>query len=59
LGPLPFFRKFVFVVGVVDNGDKLFNSVNDKAGNSDTGDNLSLVTATPSIIYQRCQRHRQ
>jgi hypothetical protein len=59
LGPLPFFQKFVFVVGVVDNGDMMLNGVNDTAGSSDTGDDLSQVTTTPSIIYRRCQRHRQ
>jgi hypothetical protein len=39
-------RSFVFIVGVVDTGDKLLNAVNS------TGDKLSLLQA---VKY--CQSH--
>jgi hypothetical protein len=41
-------HNFVFIVGVVDNGDKLFTVV------YDTGDELLPVSLLPAINHCRC-----
>jgi hypothetical protein len=41
-------RSFVFIVGVVDTSDKLFNGVNS------TGDKLSLASLLQAVYYCKC-----
>jgi hypothetical protein len=42
-------RSFLFIVGVVDTGDKLLNAVNS------TGDKLSMASLLQAVKY--CQSH--